>query len=111
MNKFSEDALALLFAERYAGEVRYCSASSSRHKWHVLTNGEWEIDYTLHVFDLVRGICRAAAANCKDPALARQLTSAETVTAVEKMARSDRRIAVTRQMLGIVPKRGKKEEV
>ena len=45
--------------------------------------------------DLVRGICREAAAECNNPKVATLIASAKTVSAVERPARADRRIAAT----------------
>ena len=57
----------------------------------------WCEDDTLAVFDRCRAICRRASAECGD-AKARigvKLASAQTVTAVERLARADRRHAAT----------------
>jgi putative DNA primase/helicase len=48
----------------------------------------------LNVFDLVRLICRKAAARAKKNIRA-AIISAKTVSAVERLARSDRRLAAT----------------
>ena len=55
----------------------------------------WVDDDTLHVFDLVRGICRAASAECGDAKerAAMKIAAAQTVTAIERLARADRRHA------------------
>lgn len=86
----SEDALALIFAERYAGELRYVAMWG---RWLRYNGVCWSHDDTLHVFDLVREICREAArlsGKCS------HITpSAKTVAAVERLARSDRRLAAT----------------
>ena len=54
----------------------------------------WQADDTLAVFDSARAVCRAAAESAKAK-LAKELTSAKTVAAVERLARSDRRLAAT----------------
>ena len=54
----------------------------------------WQADDTLAVFDSARAVCRAAAKSA-NPRLAKELTSAKTVAAVERLARSDRRLAAT----------------
>ena len=56
---FTDDALALRFAERYTGELRYVAAWG---KWLHWTGRQWEREETLLAFDLARGICRTAAA-------------------------------------------------
>src|ERR1022692_1281267 len=55
----------------------------------------WVDDDTLHVFDLVRGICRAESAECGDAKerAAMKIAAAQTVTAIERLARADRRHA------------------
>lgn len=86
----SEDALALMFAERHAGHLRYVAAWA---QWLDYGGGTWCKDDTLHVFDRAREICREVAmAYAKTPGA---LTAAKTVVAVERLARSDRRLAAT----------------
>ncbi|HZN28888.1 MAG TPA: phage/plasmid primase, P4 family [Xanthobacteraceae bacterium] len=86
----SEDALALIFAERYAGELRYVHMWG---KWLRYDGTCWHHDDTLHVFDRVRDICREAARLSGKSSTV--TPSAKTVAAVEKLARSDRRLAAT----------------
>jgi putative DNA primase/helicase len=85
----SEDGMALAFAERYADELRYISAWS---RWLRYNTVHWQYDDTLHVFDRVRAICREIGLQRKT---AGQPASAKTVAAVERLARSDRRLAAT----------------
>jgi putative DNA primase/helicase len=89
---FSDEALALQFAGRHAGEWRYVAAFG---KWFVYDGMRWRMDETLEVFHLIRLICREAAAECRKNGLALSLASASTVRAVELLARSDRRLAAT----------------
>jgi putative DNA primase/helicase len=89
---FSDEALALRFAGRHVGEWRYVAAFG---KWFVYNGIHWRVDETLEVFHLVRQICREAAAECRRKGLALSLASASTVAAVERLARSDRRLAAT----------------
>jgi hypothetical protein len=96
----SEDALALLFAERHEGTLRHVQQTSP-YKWFVLIDGVWIADNTNHVLDLVRAHCRECAADCDDPALARSICSAMSISAVERLARTDRRLAATKDMLGL----------
>ena len=58
---FSDDALALRFAELHANDLRYVAEWS---KWLRCDGMRWQVDNTLAVFDSVRVICRAAAAEC-----------------------------------------------
>jgi putative DNA primase/helicase len=86
----AEDSIALLFAERYAGELRHVAAWG----WWLSFDGTcWVRDSTLHAFDLARAICREVAADCDKAATA--VASAKTVAAVERLARADRRLAAT----------------
>src|SRR5262249_14432141 len=91
----TEHALALAFTDRYDGEVRYVNAYTGRHKWFYLSNGEWLADKQLHVLGLIRDICAEAAANCKDPMVARAVASAASIYAVERLCRCDKRLVAT----------------
>jgi putative DNA primase/helicase len=93
---FSEEHLALLFAKAHALDLRYVN------QWgHWLTWNEklWVRDHTLHVYDRIRVQCRQtslqAAHDSRAKHLARGLASAHTVADVERLLRSDRRIAAT----------------
>ena len=77
-----EDCLALTFAAEYAGDLRHVAVWS---KWLSWDGTRWLQDNTLHTFDRVSQHCREAAAK----------TSAQTVAAVERLAKADRRIAAT----------------
>ena len=90
--QFSDDALALRFAERYGDELRYVAKWSQWLRWD---GRRWRFDDTLAAFDRARLICRAAAAECNEAKPAKEIASAKTVAAVERMARSDRRLAAT----------------
>jgi putative DNA primase/helicase len=86
----SEDALALIFADRYADELRYVAMWG---KWLRYDGTCWHFDDTLHVFDMVRDVCREAALSAGK--YSPITPSAKTVAAVERLARSDRRLAAT----------------
>jgi len=88
--EFSDDALALRLADHHADELRYVDDWGRWLRWDGM---RWQFDKTLAVFDLARALCREAAS---DQAKAgKQLASAKTIAAVEKLARSDRRLAAT----------------
>jgi putative DNA primase/helicase len=89
---FSDEALALRFAERHSGDLRFVAAWS---KWLAWNGAHWRFDDTLHAFDLARHVCREAAAECNKPKVAVAISSAKTVAAVERLARADRRLAAT----------------
>jgi hypothetical protein len=104
---FSEDALALAFAERHAGTIRYVAALTTRHKWFIWSESTqaWELDQTLYVLWLVREFCREVSARCEDTALAMQLASASFFSAVERSAREDRRLAATKEAVGLAKRK------
>ncbi|HWK33955.1 MAG TPA: phage/plasmid primase, P4 family [Hyphomicrobium sp.] len=89
---YSDDALALDFAERHAAELRYVAAWG---KWLRWDGHRWDVDSTLQSFDMARKLCREAAATCNEPRISKAIVSAPTVAAVERLARSDRRLAAT----------------
>jgi putative DNA primase/helicase len=88
--KFSEDELALRFADQHSSKFRYAAPWG---KWLAWTGTHWEFENTLAVFDLARKVCREAARQCNKPSEAKTISKAKTVAAVEMMARTDRRIA------------------
>ena len=97
--EYSDEALALRFATAHAEDLRYVAA---RRRWYMWSGTVWAPDDTLAVYDLVRHECRAAAAEitARDTSAtakrqAVNITSARTVTAVERLVRSDRRLAAT----------------
>jgi putative DNA primase/helicase len=86
----TEDALALRFSERHAGDLRYIAL---RKQWFQWDGWRWCPEPTLRAFDLARQNCREAAQEyVLGPAPSRVYT-AKTVAAVEQMARADRRQA------------------
>ncbi len=86
---FSEDDLADRFSAGHA-DLKFVAAWN---KWLQWSGVKWEIDSTVHVFDLARAVCREAAAKCNKPS--KKIASAATVAAIERLARSDRRHAAT----------------
>jgi putative DNA primase/helicase len=82
---FSDEAIALRFAERHAADLRYVAAWS---RWLV-----WDGQSTLRAFDRARKICRETAAECNKGKIASAIASAKTVAAIERLAKSDRRLA------------------
>src|ERR1017187_8093138 len=89
---FSDEALALGFAELHAGDLRYVAAWG---RWLSWDGTRWQFDNTLAAYDLVRKVCRVAAAQCNKGKIASVLASAKTVAAIERLAKADRRIAAT----------------
>jgi putative DNA primase/helicase len=86
--QFSDDRLALDFAERHAGELRHTAIWG---KWFIWGGTHWRADETLATFDLARSLCRATSARAGK--LAHAITSSRTIYAVINLARSDRAIA------------------
>ena len=86
--------MALIFAERHAGHLRYVAAYG---KWLDFDGTRWAYDATLHCFDRAR--CREVGATYTKAAV----TSAKTVAAVERLARSDRRLAATVEQWDALP--------
>ena len=86
----SEDELASAFAQENEASLRYCAAWG---QWLAWDGVRWAPDKTLFAIDQVRDLCRRAAASTHDRTSA--LGRASTVSAVERLARSDRRLAAT----------------
>src|SRR5262245_7035230 len=92
---FSEEALALLFAARHKGELRYVA---KWNKWLYFDGMQWNFDDTRKVFALARALCREAARTINSTKKAEQLASARTRAAVVALAGEDSRlVAVTEQ--------------
>ncbi|MBX3583386.1 MAG: hypothetical protein KF810_15990 [Rhizobiaceae bacterium] len=87
----TDEALALAFASRHAGHVRYVAQWG---RWFLYNGSAWAPDHTLQVFSFGRALCRDEAAVAPDGARSRIL-SAKTFAAVVSMARSDPSIAAT----------------
>ncbi|MGH7121365.1 MAG: phage/plasmid primase, P4 family [Acetobacteraceae bacterium] len=93
---FSDDVLALAFADRHNGRLLYVPAWSSWLRWDGV---RWARDQTLDVFDAARAICREAATEAAATGgknvktLARKIAGASTIAAVERLARCDPRHA------------------
>jgi putative DNA primase/helicase len=90
--EFTDEALALRFAEQHADDLRYVAAWS---KWLRWDGTRWVFDDTLHAFDLARRVCREASSECNKQKTAAALASAKTVAAVVTLARADRRLAAS----------------
>ena len=90
--EFTDEALALHFAEVHADDLRFVAAWG---KWLFWNGRKWEFDDTLKAFNFARKICRQASAECNKERIARDIAKAKTVAAVEKLARADRRLAAT----------------
>jgi putative DNA primase/helicase len=89
---FSDEALALRFADLHASDLRYVAAWG---KWLIWDGARWKFDDTLEAYSLVRKVCRIAAGQCNKLKIASALASAKTVAAAASLSRSDRRLAAT----------------
>lgn len=87
---FSDDALALRFADAHGDKLRYIALWN---KWYRWTDKLWEQDTTLLAFDLARELCRQIAGEANEGG--KGLASHKTVAAVVSLARADRRLAAT----------------
>jgi P4 family phage/plasmid primase-like protien len=85
--EFSEDAVTLQFTQRHGADWRYVAAWG---QWFVWTSTHWQREATLKVYDLARIVCRDSAASCENIKLRAKIASANTVAAVERLARADR---------------------
>jgi putative DNA primase/helicase len=88
--EFSEDRIALSFVDRFENSFRYVPALG---KWFVWDNARWRIDDKQIARDRVRAVCREASSHCNQQKQAKLLASAKTVSAVERLASTDQRIA------------------
>lgn len=89
---FSDEALALQFADRHSGDLRFVAAWN---RWLFWDGYHWQFEETLRAWDFARQVCREAATQCNKAKTASAIASAKTVYAVERLARSDRRLAAT----------------
>ncbi len=87
----AEDALALAFAALYADELRYVEEWGKWLRWDGV---RWAEDKTGEARDLIRQVCREQAClSAYKAALA--LGRATTTSGVERLAKTDRRFALT----------------
>jgi P4 family phage/plasmid primase-like protien len=89
---YSDIALADRFAERRASDTRYVAAMG---KWLMWNGARWLFDATFAARNSATRVCRVAAAECGKKRVASLIASARTVSAVERLAMADRRIAAT----------------
>lgn len=87
----SEDSMAISFAVMREKDARYIAESG---EWRIYRDKRWMVDKTLHVYDAVRRMVRASLEGAA-PATRAKLSSAAAISAIERLARSDRRLAAT----------------
>src|SRR5262245_25804785 len=90
--EYSEDRLALNFADKFENSLRYVAGLG---KWFIWDGTRWRIDEKQLARDRVRTVCRDYSARCTEKKLAKIIASAKTVSAVERLASTDQRIAAT----------------
>ena len=90
--EFSDEALALLFAEQHGHELKHIAAWN---KFYIWKESVWRSDETLEVYDWARRLCRKIAGSCSNKSIARIIAGKTTVSTVVTLARVDRRIAAT----------------
>ncbi len=93
--KYSDDALAARFSTRFADELRYTPSWG----WLLYDGRRWKRIADVLVMERARPVCREMAQRCLEDAeiprpstregLARSIASAQTVAAVERLARGD----------------------
>jgi putative DNA primase/helicase len=87
---YSEEALALTFADRHANTLRYVAEWG---QWLIWDGTCWRMDRTRQVFTLARELCREVAPKADKPSERRRIASAKTRAALVSLAGEDRRLA------------------
>lgn len=90
--ELSEDALALEFTKLHSDDWRYVAGWGIWLHWD---GRRWQRETTLKAYDLARHVCRNASAKVTKVRTGLKIASAATVSAVEKLARADRKHAST----------------
>ncbi len=89
---YADDALALKFASRHQHRLRFVKRWD---RWMIWDGKRWSPDDTLRVIDLARDIAREASSEIirNRGSKASLAASSKTVSAIESLARADRRHA------------------
>ena len=90
--EFTDDAIALRFSAEFSRALKYVA---DWNRWMLWDGKVWKRDNTLRVYDLIRRTIRAIGPESTDDRVRAKLAAASTVAAIEKLARSDRRHALT----------------
>ncbi len=80
----TEDDLGLIFSDKYQDNLRYVAIMG---KWLLWDGKVWKQDQMLEVFDLIRKLCRKHFSD--EEALRKRFLNAGTVSAIERLVRSD----------------------
>jgi putative DNA primase/helicase len=89
---YSEEALALAFAERHIDTLRYVAKWG---QWFIWDGTCWRKDETRQVFTYARELCREFALLHNKSSERKRIASAKTRAAVVSLAGEDRRLAAT----------------
>jgi putative DNA primase/helicase len=87
---FSEQALAIKFAERHARGLRYVARFG---QWFIWNGACWREDEKRTVFTMANKACREVAITCNKASERKRIASAKTRAAVVSLAGEDPRIA------------------
>lgn len=94
--EYSDDAIALDFAERHVDDARYVDQWG---RWLIWDGSRWKDDLTRKGLDEARTLCRemaiAYALTARSPSGPKSVASARTASAVLSLASADRRMAAT----------------
>jgi putative DNA primase/helicase len=88
----SEEALALMFAERHADKLRFVAQWNQWFSWDGTC---WREDKTRNIFSMARELCREVANGINKGNERKRIASAKTRAAVVSLASEDRRLAAT----------------
>jgi putative DNA primase/helicase len=89
---FSEEAIALNFANQHAADLRYVARWN---QWFCWDGTCWREDETRKVFSIARGMCRELGLTINKPSESKRVASAKTRAAVVSLAGEDYRLAAT----------------
>lgn len=92
---FAEDTLALQFADLNRGRLRYVAKWG---RWQCWNGSVWMPDDTLSVYDRVRDLIRleaGLAGRNSNKNVPKKMLEGRVIASVERLARSDRRLAAT----------------
>jgi putative DNA primase/helicase len=89
---FSEEAMALDFAQRHADDLRYVDEWK---RWMVWDGHLWRFDKKRQSFSFAREICRETALHVNHPKEGKAVASAKSRAAVVSLASEDHRLVAT----------------
>lgn len=96
--QYADEALALRFSDAHEDDLRFVNLWGRWLRWD---GQRWQLDETLEAYDLSRAVVRQASseslAKNGNMKLASTIASAKTVSAIERLARADRRHATRTQ--------------